>query len=96
MGPYARVEYNLTLCLVQSRLQQNYYRQPYATVDLNPMPDQSQLYPPVRYFGFGLNYFFCRRMLQYLPQSCNYYVCISSIGGRGALITNDKLVITNK
>jgi hypothetical protein len=55
MGPYAGVDYNLTLCPLQSRLQQIYYGlgQPYARVDLNPIC-QSQLYPPVRDFGFSL------------------------------------------
>ena len=37
MGPYAGVDYNLTLCLLQSRLQHMYHGQPYAKVDLNPM-----------------------------------------------------------
>jgi hypothetical protein len=36
MGPYAGVDYNLTLCRLQSRLGG---RQPYAKVDLNPMPE---------------------------------------------------------
>jgi hypothetical protein len=46
MGPCAGVDYNLTLCLLQSRLQHIYHGQPYARVDLNPMsastlsPDQ--------------------------------------------------------
>ncbi len=31
MGPYARVDYNLTLC----RLQHMYHGQPYARVELN-------------------------------------------------------------
>jgi hypothetical protein len=60
MEPYAGVYYNLTLCRLQSRLQYTYHGQPYARVDLNPMPEsslklcQSRLYPPVRDFGFGL------------------------------------------
>jgi hypothetical protein len=36
--PYAAVDYNLTIYLLQSRLQYMYHRQPYASVDLNPMP----------------------------------------------------------
>ncbi len=50
--PYAGVDNNLTLCSLQSRLQHIYHRQPYARVDLNPMPEstlslcQSRLYPP--------------------------------------------------
>jgi hypothetical protein len=44
MGSYARVDYNLTLCPLQSRLQHIYHGQPYATVDLNPMPE-STLFP---------------------------------------------------
>ncbi len=33
MGPYAVVDYNLTLSRLQSRLQHIYHRQPYARVD---------------------------------------------------------------
>jgi hypothetical protein len=33
------VDYNLTLCPLQSRLQYKYHGQPYARVDLNPMPE---------------------------------------------------------
>jgi hypothetical protein len=33
MGPYAEVDYNVTLCPLQSRLQQIYHGQPYARVD---------------------------------------------------------------
>jgi hypothetical protein len=33
MGPYAEVDYNITLC----RLHHMYYGQPYARVDLNPI-----------------------------------------------------------
>jgi hypothetical protein len=51
MGPFAGVDYNLTSCPLQSRLQHIYHGQPYARVDLNPMPEltsicQSRLYPP--------------------------------------------------
>jgi hypothetical protein len=35
MGPYAGVDYNLTLCRLQSRLQHIYHGQLYARVDLN-------------------------------------------------------------
>ncbi len=40
MWPYAGVDYmyNLTLCPLQSRLQHIYHGQPYAKVDLYPMP----------------------------------------------------------
>jgi hypothetical protein len=42
MGPYAGVDYyNLTLCPLQSRLQHIYHGQPYARVDLNPMPEST-------------------------------------------------------
>ncbi len=34
MGPYAGVDYNLTLCPIQGRLQHIYHRQPYAIVDV--------------------------------------------------------------
>jgi hypothetical protein len=50
MIPYAGVECNLTL----GRLQHMYYEQPYARVDLNPLPEsnltlcQSRLYALVR------------------------------------------------
>ncbi len=43
-GPHAGVDKNLTLCPLQSRLQHIYHGQPYARVDLNPMP-QSILSP---------------------------------------------------
>jgi hypothetical protein len=53
MGSYAGVDYNLTLCPLQSRLLQHiYHGQPYARVDLNPIC-QSRLHPQVRAFGFG-------------------------------------------
>jgi hypothetical protein len=36
------VDYNLTLCPLQSRLQHIYHGQPYASVDdLNPMPEST-------------------------------------------------------
>ncbi len=35
-GPYAGVDYNLTKCPLQSRLQHNYQGQPYARVDFIP------------------------------------------------------------
>ncbi len=38
MGACARVDYNLTICSLQSRLQHIYHGRPYARVDLNPMP----------------------------------------------------------
>jgi hypothetical protein len=41
MGPYAGVDYNLTLCPIQSRLQHIYHGQPYAKVDFIP---QSKLW----------------------------------------------------
>jgi hypothetical protein len=41
MGPCAGVDYNLTLCLLQSRLQHIYHGQPYARVDLNPMSEST-------------------------------------------------------
>jgi hypothetical protein len=54
MGPYAGVDYNLTLYGLQSRLQHMYYGQPYARIDLNPMP-ASTLHLPVKDLGFGLS-----------------------------------------
>ncbi len=41
MGPYAGIDYNLTLCPLQSRLKHIYLGQPYASVDLNPMPEST-------------------------------------------------------
>ncbi len=41
MGPYAGADYNLTLCPHQSRLEHIYHGQPYARVDLNPMPEST-------------------------------------------------------
>ncbi len=55
MRPYAGVEYSLTLCPLQSRLQHIYHGQPYAKVDLTLC--QCRLYPPVRDFGIGLRNF---------------------------------------
>jgi hypothetical protein len=52
MGPNTGVDYYLTLCPLQSRLQHIYHGQPYARVDLNPIPER--LYPTVRDFGFCL------------------------------------------
>ena len=53
MGPFARVDYNITLCRLQSRLQYMYHGQPYARVDLNPVPESTGI-PPVRDLRFGL------------------------------------------
>jgi hypothetical protein len=36
MGPYAGIDYSLTFCPLQSRLQQIYHGQPYARVDFIP------------------------------------------------------------
>ncbi len=36
MGPNGAVDYNLTLCLLQSRLQHIYHWQPYARVNFIP------------------------------------------------------------
>ncbi len=41
MGPYAGVDYNLTLCPLQRRLQHIYHGQPYARVYLNPIPEST-------------------------------------------------------
>jgi hypothetical protein len=41
MRPYAGVDYNLTLCPVQSRLQHIYHGQPYARVDPNSKPEST-------------------------------------------------------
>ncbi len=41
MGPHDGVDYNLTLCRLQSRLQHMYHGQDYARVDLNPMPEST-------------------------------------------------------
>ncbi len=44
MWPYAGVDYNLTLCPLQSRLQHICHGHPYGRVDLNPAPE-STLFP---------------------------------------------------
>ncbi len=44
MGSYAGVDYNITLCPLQSRLQHIYHGrigQPYARVELNPMAEST-------------------------------------------------------
>jgi hypothetical protein len=41
MRPYAGVDYNLNLFPLQSRLQHIYHGQPYARVDLNPVPEST-------------------------------------------------------
>ncbi len=41
MGPYAGVDFNLTLCKIQSGLQHIYHGELYARVDLNPMPEST-------------------------------------------------------
>jgi hypothetical protein len=40
-GPYAIVDYNPTIWSLQCRLQHIYHGQPYARVDLNPMPEST-------------------------------------------------------
>jgi hypothetical protein len=45
MGPYAGVDYNLTLCPLQSQLQRIYHGQPYARVYLNHIPESTFLSP---------------------------------------------------
>jgi hypothetical protein len=47
IGPCVGVDYNLTLCSLQSRLQHIYHGQPYARVDLNPT-SESTLYSPIQ------------------------------------------------
>ncbi len=51
MEPYVEADYNFPLCPLQSRLLHIYHGQPYARVDLNPMP-KSTLSPSQ---GFGLS-----------------------------------------
>jgi hypothetical protein len=42
MESYGVVDYKLTLCPLQSRLQHHiYHRQPFASVDLNAMPEST-------------------------------------------------------
>jgi hypothetical protein len=55
MGTYAGVDYNLTECRLQSRLQHMYHDQLYARVDLNPILCQSQLYTTI--FGLSVCYY---------------------------------------
>ncbi len=51
MRPYAGVDYNLTLCPLQSRLQHIYHGQTYARIDLNPMPESTLSPSQGLYFG---------------------------------------------
>ncbi len=46
MGSHAGADYSLTLCPLQSRLQRIYHGQPYARVDLNPMPESTFIPQP--------------------------------------------------
>jgi hypothetical protein len=57
MGPYAEVDYILTLCPLQSRLQHIYYGQPIPESTLTLC--QSRLYAPVRDLRFGLCWVHC-------------------------------------
>jgi hypothetical protein len=41
MKSYDGVDYKLTLCRLQSRLQNIYHGQPYARVDLDPIPEST-------------------------------------------------------
>ncbi len=59
MGPYAGVDYNLTLCPLQSRLQHIYHGQPYARVDLNPTPVSTLSPCQGLEFGLWLYHFPC-------------------------------------
>jgi hypothetical protein len=61
MGPYAGVDYNLTLCPLQSRLLQHMYHghwgNPYAIVDLNPRPESTlSLSQGLRNLASGLHF----------------------------------------
>jgi hypothetical protein len=49
MVPYARDDYNLTLCLLQSRLRQMDHGQPYARVDFIPQLGTKNLASGVLY-----------------------------------------------
>jgi hypothetical protein len=73
MRPYAGVDYNLTLCPLQSRLQHVYHGQPYARVDFTP---------PVRVFGFGLS-FICRLTSHLLFKELGPLQSYSGGGRRG-------------
>jgi len=41
LGPIAEVDYDLTLCPLQSRLQHIYHGQLFTRVDLNPIPEST-------------------------------------------------------
>jgi hypothetical protein len=76
MGPYARVDYNLTLCSLQSRLQHVYHGQPYARVDLSPMPESTL--SPIQ-VGFGLGISLTVHHVQGCPgQNIGLVICFSS------------------
>ncbi len=54
MGPYAVVDYNVTLCPLQSQLQHMYSTMGNSIPESTLTLCQSQLYPSVRDLGFGL------------------------------------------
>jgi hypothetical protein len=64
MGPYAGVDYNLTLCPLESRLQHNYHGNPMPESTL-PSLRQSRPYPPYAKVDF-------------IPQSDSLYLASGS------------------
>jgi hypothetical protein len=72
MGPYAGVDYILTLCPLKSRLQHIYQGQPYVKVDINTMPE-STLFPSQRLWIWPLViYVYC---IVY-SLNCSGYSCL--------------------
>ncbi len=85
MGPSARVDYNLPSCPLQSRLQHIYHGQPYARVDLNPVPE-STLSPPVRDFGYSL--WCCKTLSSGSGAMSHRAVYLSAVSPRSASTGN--------
>ncbi len=76
MGAYAGVDYNLTVCSLQSRLHHIYHGQPHAIVVLNPMPESTL--SPIGDFRFGLRILFSEAKKKYSLLSFNR---VMNIGG---------------
>jgi hypothetical protein len=73
-GPYAGVDYNLTLCL----LQHMYHAQPYNRVDLDPMPESTlspsqglRIWPQFLSLAFEIQ---CAKLLPKVPEYIFFYI----------------------
>jgi hypothetical protein len=79
---YAGIDYNLTLCPLQSRLQHVYHGQPYARVDLNPMPE-STLSPSQGLWIWNL-YFFILYVIRFRTYKISWPPQDENLGEEGA------------